>query len=379
MGLFSSFILSFFDAEDDPVRNTMKSPCIGQSQFAGVPSASQFSETFSTRSGPWVILALTALILLMSAVQAAAWNRPASEQGPTRVIVAVYIADVDEIDSAEQRFTANVYIESRWRDESLVHPGPGTILKDLTDVWHPQIQIINQQRVLKTFPDVVTVFTNGEVIYRQRVWGNFSQALNLQDFPFDRQVFNIRLVAVQHSPEQVELVPSPDIPYGIAEKVSVADWTVVGWNAEVLPYKPVPARGEIASILFSFTAERRIGYFIFKIIIPLVLIVMMSWVVFWIDPKEAGTQISVSITSMLTLIAYRFAVGAFLPKISYMTRLDVFILMSTILVFTSLVEVLLTSTLARGDRLATARRIDLWARMVFPVVFTLLSIYALII
>jgi hypothetical protein len=318
-------------------------------------------------------------MLLMSVVQAAAWSRPASEQGPTRVIAVVFIADVDEIDSAGQKFTANVYIEYRWRDESLVHPGPGTIVKDLTDVWHPQIQIINQQRVLKTFPDVVTVFPNGEVIYRQRVWGNFSQALNLQDFPFDRQVFNIRLVAVQHSPEQVELVPSPDIPYGIAEKVSVADWTVVDWNAEVLPYKPVPSRGEMASIRFSFTAQRRIGYFIFKIIIPLVLIVMMSWVVLWIDPKEAGTQISVSITSMLTLIAYRFAVGAFLPKISYMTRLDLFILVSTILVFMSLVEVLLTSTLALGDRLATARRIDLWARMIFPVAFTLFSIYALVI
>ena len=159
----------------------------------------------------------------------------------------------------------------------------------------------------------------------------------------------------------------------------MADWKVVGWKAEVLPYKPIPVRGEIAGIRFSFTAQRQIGYFILKIIIPLVLIVTMSWVVFWIDPKEAGIQFSVSMTSMLTLIAYRFAVGGFLPKISYMTRLDVFILMSTILVFTSLVEVLLTSTLARADRLEMARRIDLWARLVFPATFTLLSIYALVI
>jgi hypothetical protein len=189
------------------VRNNMKSPYIGQRQFAGVPSASPSSESLSKRSLLWVVPALTALMLLMSVVQAAAWSRPASEQGPTRVIAAVFIVDVDEIDSAGQKFTANVYIEYRWRDESLVHPGPGTIVKDLTDVWHPQIQIINQQRVLKTFPDVVTVFPNGEVIYRQRVWGNFSQALNLQDFPFDRQVFNIRLAAVQHSPEQVDSSP----------------------------------------------------------------------------------------------------------------------------------------------------------------------------
>ena len=329
---------------------------------------------------PWVVPALTALVLLMSAVQArATLIRPASGQGPTRVMVLVYIEDVGGINDVEQNFTANVYMEYRWLDKSLAHPGPGTIVKDLTDVWHPRIQIINQQHIWKTLPDVVTVFPNGEAIYLQRVLGNFSQSMKLQDFPFDRQVFNVHLAAVQHSPEQVELVPSPDITYGIAETLSVADWKVVGWNAEVLPYKPIPVRGEIAGIRFSFTAQRQIGYFILKIIIPLVLIVTMSWVVFWIDPKEAGIQFSVSMTSMLTLIAYRFAVGGFLPKISYMTRLDVFILMSTILVFTSLVEVLLTSTLARADRLEMARRIDLWARLVFPAAFTLLSIYALVI
>lgn len=359
-------IIPLFGSGKNSVRNTTKSPRIGLKP--------------SERTLPRVVPALTALILLMAAVQArATLNRPASGQGPTRVTVAVYIADVDGIDSAEQNFTANVYMEYRWQDESLAHPGPGIIVKNLTDVWHPQIQIINLQRLWKTFPDVVTVSPDGKVIYRQRVWGNFSQPLRLQEFPFDQQVFNLHLVTVQHSPEQVELVPSPDITYGIAETLSVADWTVVGWNAAVLPYKPISARGEMASVQFSFTAQRRTGYFIVKIIIPLVLIVMMSWVVFWIDPKGAGTQISVSMTSMLTLIAYRFAVGADLPKVSYLTRLDVFILLSTILVFTSLIEVLLTSTLAQGDRLAVARRIDLWARVLFPAAFTLLSLYALVI
>jgi hypothetical protein len=51
-----------------------------------------------------------------------------------------------------------------------------------------------------------------------------------------------------------------------------------------------------------------------KVILPLILIVAMSWIVFWIDPEESGIQISVAITTMLTLIAYRFAVGADLPK-----------------------------------------------------------------
>jgi hypothetical protein len=37
---------------------------------------------------------------------------------------------------------------------------------------------------------------------------------------------------------------------------------------------------------------------------------------------------------MLTLIAYRFSIGELVPKVAYLTRLDYFILGSTLMVFT---------------------------------------------
>ena len=104
----------------------------------------------------------------------------------------------------------------------------------------------------------------------------------------------------------------------------------------------------------------------------------MSWIVFWIDPKESDSQISVAITAMLTLIAYRFAVGSDLPKVSYLPRLDYFILGSTILVFASLLEVVITSSYARTGRLERARAIDRWSSWLFPAIFLLFSVQALL-
>jgi cadmium resistance protein CadD (predicted permease) len=111
-----------------------------------------------------------------------------------------------------------------------------------------------------------------------------------------------------------------------------------------------------------------------KVILPLILIVAMSWIVFWIDPEESGIQISVAITTMLTLIAYRFAVGADLPKVSYLTRLDFFILSATILVFASLIEVIVTSTLAGQEKIALARNLDNWSRWLFPTIFSMVAL-----
>ena len=102
---------------------------------------------------------------------------------------------------------------------------------------------------------------------------------------------------------------------------------------------------------------------------PLVLIVIMSWAVFWINPKEAGTQISISTASMLTLIAYRFTVDLLVPKVSYMTRLDLFILGSTFLVFFSLLQVVLTSSLMRNGKDNLSLKIDHYCRFLFPILF----------
>jgi gamma-aminobutyric acid receptor subunit beta len=121
-------------------------------------------------------------------------------------------------------------------------------------------------------------------------------------------------------------------------------------------------------------ASRSMQHYILKVILPLVLIVIMSWTVFWIDPNEAGTQISVAVTSMLTLIAYRFAIDTQLPRLPYMTRLDAFILISTLLVFLSLIEVLLTTILDNKQQIERAKTIDRYCRVIFPVIFAVTTV-----
>ena len=125
---------------------------------------------------------------------------------------------------------------------------------------------------------------------------------------------------------------------------------------------------------FEFTASRNVAYYIWKVILPLVLIVMMSWVVFWIDPATSNSQISVAVTSMLTLIAYRFAVDSQLPRLPYMTRLDLFFLVSTLLVFFSLIEVLVTTILDNNQQTERAKKIDRYCRVIFPAMFAIASI-----
>jgi hypothetical protein len=302
-------------------------------------------------------------------------DRPGRDGPPTKVEVEMFLIDVDNVDGASQSFEANLSYELRWNDPRLVHDDMDGRSLPLSDIWNPRIQLINQQRVWKSFPDVVEIAPSGDVIYRQRVWGPFSQSLDLRDFPFDRQVFEIQLGATGYTSEQVELVVSPESR--ISKRFSLPDWNVIDWKMDTGSIQVATGGKAIAVVTFSFEATRRAGYYIGKVIAPLILVVAMSWVVFWIDPRESSIQITVAITTMLTLIALRFAVDTNLPKVEYMTRLDMLIFGSSILVFASLIQVVVTSSLAQSDRVSDARRIDLWCRWLFPVVFVLIALETL--
>jgi hypothetical protein len=293
------------------------------------------------RIGLWLIGLLPVLISQVGGAEMPAmFARPANGDGPTQVSVGIWMSDITGIDSAQQTFSAEIGIVLRWNDPRLTHDGSGVTRYPLEQVWHPRLAIVNETNsVVRKFPEMVEVDADGRVNYRQLYAGAFTQPLRLQSFPFDRQTFRLHLVAVRYRPDEVQFVPDADWirngigrAGGIASSITLPDWTIEKWETKPSTYVLAPGL-QFAGYNFEFTAARNVQNYIWKVIFPLVLIVMMSWSGFWIDPVNANSQISVAVTSMLTLIAYRFTIDAQLPRLPYLNRLDVFFLVSTLLVF----------------------------------------------
>jgi len=308
-------------------------------------------------------------------------DRPNADSGPTEISVGMWVVDISSIDSAQQTFTAEIAVVLRWKDPRLAHTGKGIARYPLEQIWHPRVGIVNETNsVSRKMPDSVEVEPDGTVTYRQRYVGAFTQPLRLQSFPFDRQTFRVQLVAVRYQSNEVMFVPDQvwiqdglKGAGGISPSVTLPDWTIEKWELKPLVYALAP-RHQYSSYAFDFTASRNVQHYILKVILPLILIVIMSWSVFWIDPVHSNSQISIAVTSMLTLIAYRFAVDTQLPRLPYMTRLDAFILTSTLLVFFSLIEVLITTILETSRRTGRAKKIDRYCRAIFPAMFLIASI-----
>jgi hypothetical protein len=332
-----------------------------------------------------VVFVAISIRLAQSAETPALIDRPGSGDGPTQVSVGMWMVDIANIDSAQQNFTADIAVVLRWKDARLAHTGTGLAHYALDQIWTPRVGISNEtSSVVRKLPEFAEVEPDGTVLYRQRYVGSFTQRLRLQSFPFDRQTFRIQFVAIRYRPNEVAFVPDEswirdglEKGAGISQSITLPDWAVENWDAKASVYALTPGL-QYSGYAFEFTASRNVQHYLLKVILPLVLIVMMSWSVFWTDPTNSNTQFSIAVTSMLTLIAYRFAVDSQLPRLPYMTRLDVFFLLSTLLVFFSLIEVLVTTILDNNRQIARAKKLDRYCRVIVPVIFVIgsLAIFA---
>ena len=284
---------------------------------------------------------------------------------------------MSKIDGADQSFTADVFMMLQWKDERLASDTDGLRRVPLDSVWNPRIQIINQRRVWKTFDEVVDITADGTVTYRQRYYGQFSAPLDLHDFPLDHHLFRLQVVIPSFSPDEIEFLPiSEGFGEGRSPEMTIPDWSIGAFQTRTAPWAIFPGGREIAGLEGVFEARRHLGFYIGKAFVSVAIIVFMSWVVFWIGAEHVGPRLSVAVTSMLTLVAYRFLLGQKLPPVSYLTRLDYFLLGSTILVFVALIQVALTGTMngkGRADRAQTVNRIS---RLTFPVAFAALLVWS---
>lgn len=296
-------------------------------------------------------------------------ERPDPEGVPTKVELGIYLLDLSKIDDLEQEFSVDLYITARWRDTRLVS---GTAAGDssarvlpLSEVWDPMIGALNRREIATLLPQVVRVDSEGNVEYVQRIQGQFASLLDLRDFPADEQDLVIRFVSYRYGPDEVALEIARD-KTGRLEKLSVTGWWIGEPDTEVAPLgvPGSPGTGR-AGVIYRLRAGRQTIYFVLTMVIPLLLIALMAWSVFWIDPIYLPSQIGVSTASVFSLIAFRLSLNLSLPKVAYLTRADWFVLGITILVFAAFGEAVLTGILSKAGREDLARTIDRWARWIF--------------
>ncbi|KAK7457269.1 hypothetical protein BaRGS_00039266, partial [Batillaria attramentaria] len=112
---------------------------------------------------------------------------------------------------------------------------------------------------------------------------------------------------------------------------SVSDYDTTNKIEELLT-------GNYQRLSLTFALQRNIGYFIFQTYLPSILIVMLSWVSFWINHEATSARVALGITTVLTMTTISNGVRSSLPRISYVKAIDIYLVMCFVFVFAALLE-----------------------------------------
>ncbi len=311
--------------------------------------------------------------------------KPGGEGEKVPIKIGFFVIDIKEIDDLEQTYTADVWFNETWNDPRLSERALGKslekcIYKDY-EIWTPTIAVINRNGGDQLLDKIARVDPDGNVNIKQRYVGEITSDLDFSNFPFDDQVLHFILAAVGPDAQDIVFELDKDTT-GQRDKFSAEGWTINLVDG-VTNTERIKTWGEspiynLHRIDFRLEAQRDKAYYVWKVIAPLCLIVLMAWAVFWIDPKHLGPQVGLSTATVFTLIAYRFAIGFNLPKVSYFTRMDNFVLLSTILVFIALGTAIATSKISSDGENKLAKLIEKYMRVIYLLAFLAIIVFTLL-
>jgi len=212
----------------------------------------------------------------------------------------------------------------------------------------------------------ITTFQDGTVNVRARLRMILRAPLDFREFPFDTQVLPIKVESMMWPVSRMALGTAEEFT-GFDDSFEMPEWTLVDLTTSTSQVLRRQEGQTYDRLDFNITIKRQTGYYLWKIMLPMAIIVMLSWVVFWMTQEQLGRRAGISSTGMLTIIAYQFIIAGSLPRFPYLTMMDRFTLIALLAIAATMLINLV------GSRLDDARRhqIDRTCRFVFPTAFVL--------
>jgi hypothetical protein len=156
-----------------------------------------------------------------------------------------------------------------------------------------------------------------------RVQGIFSSDLDFSEFPFDRQILKITMVPFNpNSVDLIGLTPYEDW----TDALKFRDWILMetkGFESSV------EYLGETyPTYEFQLFIDRIPNFYIIKVIVPVFIMSLLALCGFLISPADFDARLGVTVTLLLTVVAYTFIAGENLPVLSYLTFVDAYLVVS---------------------------------------------------
>jgi len=281
---------------------------------------------------------------------------------PRIVLVSFAFNEIRNINSYDHSFYADFYLRLKWLEPLAENQAAFQQLKESDKLWYPKLDFINatniEQRTSEGYSPIVLA-EPGTLIMDQRFTGTFSSTMDLRKFPHDAQYLNIRFEDYDLDKARLQFryenskQNTQEIDRQTIHKLPLADAfegdieSLAEWQLEEIAVVESAHTYEFydssrySQFRIEIKLQRQATYYNLKIISICLIIAMISWLAMFIDPENLGERTGISVTSLLALVAHNYVANDILPRIAYLTSLDLILLGSQLVVFIFAIENLL--------------------------------------
>ncbi|XP_069688590.1 glutamate-gated chloride channel isoform X1 [Periplaneta americana] len=275
---------------------------------------------------------------------------------PTIVSVNIFLRSISKIDDYKMEYSVQLTFREQWMDERLkFNDFQGKIkyltLTDANRVWMPDLFFANEKEghfhnII--MPNVyIRIFPYGSVLYSIRISLTLACPMNLKLYPLDRQTCSLRMASYGWTTDDLVFLWKDGDPVQVVKNLHLPRFTLEKFLTDYCNSKT--NTGEYSCLKVDLLFKREFSYYLIQIYIPCCMLVIVSWVSFWLDQNAIPARVSLGVTTLLTMATQTSGINASLPPVSYTKAIDVWTGVCLTFVFGALLEFALVNYASRSD------------------------------
>ncbi|PZR60318.1 MAG: hypothetical protein DLM53_11650 [Candidatus Eremiobacter antarcticus] len=290
------------------------------------------------------------------------------------VNVAIRVENLADVDEVHERWELRGTLIASWLEPALRYRSRDELHDrrsvSMDRINKPNIGLGNTLSTVDLRQLDLYVRPDGRVYMIETFDAKLATELDLRRFPFDAEYLPVYVTPLDGDIDRIVLIPDrARSQLATSLFAGLAQWRMQGLHMRAYSdnYLGDTAHG----VVFALEVKRNAGAYVWKFIVPLSLIVVVSWLGFWLSPDDFKPKdlLGTGVSTLLIVVAFTLSLTNVLPRTSYVTYIDVFLLICFLLVITAIGATAAIQVLEVEHEPQRAMRVRKTVGTILPVLF----------
>ena len=287
---------------------------------------------------------MLALLLSVMPIEGAMASKgsltPMNATPPTAEVVKVgfYPISIYGVDASNSTYSYDGYVWFRW-----------TGAEDPTKTVEFVNAVDKSSLARADLFDSPQLMPDGSRYQIMRIEAKFYKPFSLSNFPLDSHQLSIKIEDSLRGADKVVFdIDRKDSGFG--KSLSIAGWKLTGWTSSRMLNDYGSNFGDattqasrFSQISFDINISRPESYFLWKLLFPLMIVLVGAWVALLLNPELIETRAALPATALLTTVFLQQSYTATLPETGNLVLLDKIYVVAYVLIVATLAQVIMNS------------------------------------